>query len=135
KFEKEAREDAAYLMEHASLRSEFWNALEKDHEQHNTNDCGEVPIVKKYITAINTLNETYRTKKLRAWASDAYARYNYVTSVAPTSGVALKGILEIKRDFVTKLLSLNHESYDLPNCAPKTDGKKPVKKKLPDYDK
>lgn len=135
KFEKEAREDAAYLMEHASLRSEFWKALEKDHEQHNTNDCGEVPIVKKYITAINTLNETYRTKKLRAWASDAYAMYNYVTSVAPTSGVALKGILEIKRDFVIKLLSLNHESYDLPNCASKTENKKPVKKKLPDYDK
>ncbi len=135
KFEKEARGGAAYLMEHASLRSEYWTALEKYHEQHHTNECGELPIITKYIKAINTLNETYRTTNLRAWASDAYASYTYVTSVAPTSGVALKGILEIKRDFVSKLLSLNHESYDLPNCVSKTESKKPVKKKLPDYDK
>ena len=109
--------------------------MERDQDENNTVDCGEVPIVNKYIAAINELNQTYRERKLRQWARDAYSNYNYMTSVAPTSGSALVSILEIKRDFVSKLLSLGHESYNLPGCASKEEQKKKTKKTLPDYDK
>jgi len=135
KFENEAKEGVDYLIQLGKLKSEFSHALEMNQEQNKTMDCGDVSVVNKYIPAINNLNQAYRERKLKEWATDAYANYNYETSIATTDGVALKEVLEIKRDFVSKLLSLNHESYDLPGCAQKTEEKKLNKRKLPDYDK
>lgn len=134
KFEANANDDVQYLLEHARLRGEFVKALEKNEAENNTTDCAEVPIVKKYVTAINNLNKNYRERKLRQWASDAYSQYNYTMSVAPTSGVALKESLEIRKVFLQHLLELRHESFNL-DCGANGEQKKLVRKKLPDYDK
>lgn len=145
KFIQQAEEYRKYLTEWAQNKGDFTSELDKEKERFETEapnetllkgNCeAEMAIINKYLTIINGLNEAYREKNVRQWATDAYSQYNYITTVAISEGVALSRVLEIKRDFVQKLLSLKHEFYDFPLCAKENEAIKPGRKKLPDYDK
>lgn len=144
-FEQQGREGTKYLMQWAAYKRDFELEINTEKERFereapnevliNGNCAKELSIINKHLKLINDLNLSYRDAHVRQWATDAYNQYNYVTAVAPTSGVALKGALEIKRDFVRKLSELKHEFYDLTDCVPEQEENKKLKKKLPDYDK
>ncbi len=144
-FEQQGREGTKYLMQWATNKKDFELEINTEKERFereapnevliNGNCARELSIITKHLKFINDLNLSYRDAHVRQWATDAYNQYNYVTAIAPTSGVALKGALEIKRDFVRKLSELKHEFYNLTDCVPEQEEKKKSKKKLPDYDK
>lgn len=145
KLSRQAEEYGKYLTEWAQNKGDFTRELDKEKDRFETeapneallqgNCSAEMAIINKYLTSINGLNEAYREKNVRQWATDAYSQYNYVTSTAVSAGVALSRVLGIKRDFVQKLLSLKHEYYDFPLCVKENEAIKPARKKLPDYDK
>jgi tetratricopeptide (TPR) repeat protein len=144
-FTRQGEEGAKYLMDWAQYKGAFETELDKEKERYEMeapngtnlepNCAREIPIINKYLIIINGLNENYREKNVRKWVIDAYNQYDNVTATAPTEGAALVEVLEIKRDFVRKLLELKHEYYDYPACLKEDEAKKAVRKKLPDYDK
>ena len=144
-FARQVEEETKYLMGWTKNKGDFETELDKEKERYEmeapngtnleANCAKEIPIINKYLTVINGLNEEYREKSVRYWVSYAYTMYDNITATAPTEGAALFEVLEIKRDFVRKLLELKHEYYDYPDCQKEDEAIKPGKKKLPDYDK
>lgn len=118
----------AYIMEWAELKNKFEkerNDALKDIEENAPsgsdllfNNCPVIfPLVNKNIEEINILNRKYRETSLKRWMGNAFRKYNTLMDAAPTESIALQGILELKREIVSKLLTLRHESYDLPDCV------------------
>ncbi len=145
---EEADAWSKYITEWSKLKNDFQKELTKtkDDIERNApnnsdllyNNCPVIlPIVNKHVKQINFLNQKYRNENLRKWMTNAFSRYNYLLSVAVTESDALQGVLELKRDFVTKLLSLKHESYDLPECVKEEEPKNKlpfVKGNFTDFD-
>jgi len=145
KFTQQAEEGSKYLIAWAQNKGDFESELNKEKDRFEMeapneiliegNCKAEMAIINKYLTIINGLNEAHREKNVRQWVIDAYNLYDNVTATAPSGGAALVEVLEIKRDFVRKLLELKHEYYDSPDCLKEKEAKNPGKRKLPDYDK
>ena len=145
KFSQQAEEGSKYLLQWAQNKGDFERELNKEKERFEMeapneiliqgNCAAEIAIINKYLTNINGLNEKHREMNVRQWVTDAYNLYDNITATAPSEGTALVGVLEIKRDFVRKLLELKHEYYDYPDCMKENEATKPGRKKLPDYDK
>lgn len=132
-----------YLTEWAELKQAFDDELDKENKRFNdliksganvqVNCEGTVPIVNKYVSKINMLNQSYNEPLVRQAVTNAYDMYYYGTAIAVTDGAALGVVLGIKRTFVQTLLEMKHESFST-GCA--TEKEKEFKKgKLPDYDK
>lgn len=143
KVKTDVEKSVKYLTEWADLKQAFSDELHKEQERFNelvksganvqVNCKGEVPIIKKYVSKINTLNQSYNDPQVRQAITNAYDAYYYGTAVAITDGAALAFVLQLKRSFVQLLLELKHESYSS-GCA--EDKEEEFKKgKLPDYDK
>lgn len=126
--QREQETATAYLTQWATLSQAFHHSLdsardkiERDEPAGSAlllNSCPvTLPIVNKYITEINKLNKNYRELNVRRWYTEAYKRYNYLMTTAPTASVALDAVLHIKLELVNKLLTLKHESYDMPECV------------------
>ena len=145
KAEREAREWGAYLQEWARLKGAFEKDLTTEQERYEMktpngqnlgpNCAGEMPIITKYITAINDLNQKYNQETVKRLVTEAYHFYHYSTDVSLTDAAALKMVLEIKSDFLRRLVELKHDYYDnLTECI-KEKKEEPYKKtELPDYD-
>ena len=139
-----ATEGAKYLQEWALLKAAFSQELTKERKRfeeeskngNNYYNCdGEMPIITRYVSAINKLNEAYNEQLVRQLVSASYQRFYYMTSVAMTDASALKVVLELKSDFLQKLLGLKHEAYTTITECLKSEEESPYKKsKLPDYD-
>lgn len=138
---------AAYIQEWAVLKDEFSTSLNNekrrfDQEVSNganvqLNCEGELPIITKYVTTINTLNRKYNTETVQNAMRESYREFHIFTDVALSDAAALLVVLEIKRNFLETLIGLKHESYEgLPaDCAGTKEEEKPFnKEKLPDYD-
>jgi hypothetical protein len=144
-LKQQAEEGTKYLLGWAQAKGDFTRELDKEKERFETetpneellagNCAAEMAIITKYLTIINGLNEEHREMNVRQWVTDAYKQYDNATVTAPSEGVALVEVLEIKRDFVRKLLELKHEYYDYPDCLKEQEAIKKARKKLPDYDK
>ena len=142
---QQAEEYGKYLTEWAKNKGDFTKELDNEKERFETkasnetllqgNCAAEMSIINKHLTVINGLNEAYREKNVRQWVTDAYILYDNVSATAASEGVALVAVLEIKRDFVRRLLELKHEFYENPDCLKEKEATKPIPKKLPDYDK
>ncbi len=132
-----------YLTEWAELKQAFSDELQKEHERFNdliksganvqVNCEGNVPIVNKYVSKINILNQSFNEPLVRQAVTNAYNTYYYGTAIALTDGAALGFVLGVKRTFVQTLLEMKHESYST-GCATEKE-KEYKKRKLPDYDK
>ncbi len=145
KVEKEAREWGAYFQEWARLKGAFEKELTTEQERYEMktpngenlgpNCAGEMPIITKYITALNDLNQKLNQETVKRLVTDAYQFYQYSTDVALTDAAALKMVLEIKSGFLRRLIDLRHDYYGIMTACVKEKEEEPYKKtKLPDYD-
>lgn len=131
-LDREIRQDAeatqAYLTNWGKLESAFHHSLDSATEdiERNApagspllmNSCPvKLPIVNKYVKAINKLNKDFRELSIRRWYTNAYKRYNHLMTTSPDESAALDAVMRIKLDLVNKLLMLKHESYDMPACV------------------
>lgn len=144
-FAREVEAGVDYLQEWARLKGDFEKELTTEQERYEmktpngqnlaANCAGEMPVITKYITAINDLNQKHNQKTVKRLVTEAYQFYQYSTDVAITDAAALKMVLEIKSDFLRRLIELKHEYYgNLTECI--KEKKEAVYKKgeLPDYD-
>ena len=143
KMQAEGEKWVGYLTEWAKLKQEFSDALDAEEDRFNQeleggsdriDNCEEqLAIINKYIQSLNTLNQAYNDAKVRQALTEAYDAYYYQPAIAISDGVALKLVLEIKRNFVQTLIGLKHNSYASGCTLPKSPELK--KGELPDYDK
>ena len=137
----------SYIQEWAAMKDEFTTQLDNEKrrfEQEVSNganlqvNCeGELPIVTKYVTAINVLNRKYNEEIVQRALRESYQEFHIFTDIAISDAAALLVVLELKRSFLETLISLNHESYEgLPaDCMGTREEEKPFnKEKLPDFD-
>lgn len=145
KLKKEAQDGAAYLQTWANLKNAFSTELKEEQDRFaksilgtgNTSaNCeGLVPIIKKYLLQINNLNQKYNVEKVNRLEKDYYQMNQYLLDIAITDGAALKSMLDLKFDFLQKLLELKHESISSVDCARESKEQEPnTTKELPDYD-
>ena len=132
-----------YLKEWSDLKSLFTKELtaEQDRYEMKTpnganlgpNCAGEMPIITKYITAINAINQKHNEETVKRLVTSSYQMYTHVTATALTDPGALYAVLVLKSNFLSALLDMKHEYYDEIECA---KDKEEVYKKgeLPDYD-
>jgi|GEM_PF-1131499 len=138
---------ASYIQEWAAMKDEFSTNLNNEKRRFEevvsnganvqVNCEGELPIITKYVTAINALNKKYNEQTVQNAMHECFQEFRVFTDVALSDAAALLVALELKRSFLETLISLKHESYDgLPaDCMGTKEEEKPFKKdKLPDYD-
>ncbi len=143
--EKKTREGVEYAKKWAALKQAYEEELRKEAERFGKlvagganlqdNCAGETPIRNKYIKAINELNMEFRNKKMKEWTTEAYHQYDIIRATAPSASSALKAILQLKKDYISKLKGLPHEYFGAQQCMPPTAPQNRKPKKLPDYDK
>jgi Tfp pilus assembly protein PilF/protein-tyrosine-phosphatase len=143
--EKQTRSDVEYAKKWAALKQEYEEAIRQEAERFGKlvadganlqdNCAGETPIRNRYIKAINDLNIDFRNKKMKEWTTEAYQQYDIIRATAPSAGSALKAILQLKKDYVSKLKGLPHEYFGAQQCIPPGPPKTRKQKGLPDYDK
>lgn len=146
-LQKRMEKGAGYIQEWAALKDEFSTTLDKEKrrfEEEVSNganlqvNCeGELPIITKYVTAINVLNRKYNDETVQQAMKESYLEFHTFTDVALSDAAALLIVLELKRSFLETLIGLKHESYEgLPaDCMGTKEEEKPfVAEKLPDYD-
>ena len=137
----------SYIQEWAALKDEFTTNLENEKRRFNeevsnganvqVNCEGELPIITKYVTAINVQNRKYNEETVQNAMRESYLEFHIFTDVAMSDAAALLVLLELKRSFLETLISLKHESYEgLPaDCMGTKEEEKPfVMEKLPDFD-
>jgi Flp pilus assembly protein TadD len=137
----------SYIQEWAAMKDEFTTQLDNEKrrfEEEVSNganlqvNCeGELPIITKYVTAINVLNRKYNEETVQRALRESYQEFHIFTDIAISDAAALLVVLELKRSFLETLISLNHESYEgLPaDCMGTREEEKPfVAEKLPDFD-
>ncbi|HEY0676951.1 MAG TPA: hypothetical protein VGD17_01650, partial [Chitinophagaceae bacterium] len=138
-----AEDWAAYLQKTAELKSSFDKELTAEQERYEMktpngqnlgpNCAGEMPIITKYITAINALNQKHNDETVKRLVTSSYQMYNHVTATALTDAGALYAVLLLKSNFLNALLDLKHEYYNGIECV-KDKKETYTKTKLPDYD-
>jgi hypothetical protein len=72
---------------------------------------------------------------MKEWTTEAYHQYDIIRATAPSASSALKAILQLKKDYISKLKGLPHEYFGAQQCMPPTAPQNRKPKKLPDYDK
>ena len=144
-FTRQAQEGAVYLQEWARLKGAFEKELTTEQERYEMktangqnlgpNCAGEMPIITKYISALNDLNQKYNGETVKRLVTEAYQFYQYSTDIALTDAAALKMVLEIKSDFLRRLIELKHDYYgNLTECVKEKEEAAYKETELPDYD-
>lgn len=143
KLKKEGEAEVAFVLEKARLKTEFEKELAAEKIRFEkikgiskgSNSCeGELPIIKKYLKAVNTLNQKHNEALITSLTSSAYQMMNYSIDVALTDASALKAMLDIKYNFLDKLYQLPHESYTGLICPGQKKIEPYKNQPLPDYD-
>ncbi len=143
-IKKETGEGVEYLQQWAKLKSDFRIELDAEKKSYRKQEdaagvplppnCkGELPIIAKYVSAINELNKKYNELLVRKLVTSSYQNYNYSTDIATTDLAALKSVLDLKIGFLQKILELKHEYNNSIICAEEEESYY-TKKELPDYD-
>jgi hypothetical protein len=143
-IKKETGDGVEYLKQWAKLKSDFRIELDAEKERYRKmedaagvplppNCKGELPIIAKYVSAINELNKKYNEHVIKKLVTSYYQNYYYSTDIATTDLAALKAVLDIKIGFLQKLLELKHEYNNSIKCA-EEEKRFYTKKELPDYD-
>jgi hypothetical protein len=144
-IKKETSEGVDYFQQWGKLKSAFRMALDAEKERYKKmedaagvplppNCDGELPIIAKYVAAINELNKKYNERLVKRLVTSYYQNYNYSTDIATTDLAALKAVLDLKIDFLQKLLELKHEHNNSIICSKENEESSYTKKELPDYD-
>jgi len=141
---KEATDGVEYAQQWAKWKTDFRTDITAEKERYKKlemeagtplpPDCaGEIPIVKRYIGAINDLNMKHNQDVVNKLTKDTYQNFYYATAVATTDAAALKVVLDLKIGFLQKLLELKHEYYDGIACEEQQESVF-KRKELTDYD-
>ena len=132
-----------YLMKWAELSTAFNKALTDEQERYEMktpngqnlapNCAGEMPIITKYLTELNALNQKHNDETVKRLVTSSYQMYTNVAATALTDAAALHGVLMLKGNFLSALLDLKHDYYDQIECV-KDKEEIYKEKELPDYD-
>lgn len=146
-LQRRMEKGASYIQEWAALKNEFNSTLDKEKRRFEeevanganlqANCEGELPIITKYVTKINLLNQKYNNETVQQAMKESYHEFHIFTDVALSDAAALLIVLELKRSFLETLIGLKHESYEglSADCLGKKEEEKPfVAEKLPDFD-